>query len=1228
MNINCNSKLPYVQIDNYRILLDTGSSINLIHPGFIKKYLPHVKTHKETFTFNTATGKSKGNKYVNLKINDITVKCHVYDFHKNFNLLLGFEILKDLKMKIDFSTELVYCNNKIYKLQYLQSKSENYSIEKVNVTRLIRTDHLNDLEKEALLNIVKNYKDLFPNNDEKLTHTSTIKHKIKLKDDTPIYTKNYRLPQTLKKDVQEHITKLLDNEIIRESYSPWSSPIWIVPKKLDASKKRKTRLVIDYRKLNSQTIDDKFPIPNITEILDKLGRSIYFTTLDLTSGFHQIEVDKDDIEKTAFSTDQGHFEFTRMPFGLKNAPATFQRLMNTILKDYINKICLVYLDDIIILGTSLQEHTENVIKIFKKLREHNLTIQLDKSEFFRKEVAYLGHIISEDGIKPNPDKITAIKNFPIPKTRKELKGYLGLIGYYRRFIENFAKITKPLTSRLKKDTKIDYNNEEYIKCFNLCKTLLINEPILKYPDFSEPFIVTTDASNYALGAVLSQNFNGVEHPIGYSSRTLNTHEINYSTTEKELLAIVWATNYFRPYLYGTKFHIRTDHKPLVWLFNLKDPNSKLSRWKEKLEEYNYDIEYKAGKINTNADALSRIRPSFEINEIRGNILDSKNIAHFISKDFKFNSNSAKDINKTFNSKNYCINRNTQDKVGDVIKQIVNAETNIFHLIVNDEYLKHIENTYVKKALISLKEICIRDEIFELNIPKLNSQNWDEIKSLIVEIFKDDRIKINIIVEEDLENYLHSDNESMLAQYDTDNITVHSAEENENNGITFLNQRVNVGSNQILFSVHKGETNIQIQKLYNNKKQRFIVQLQNKKLETEIFEFIKNYLQPKMIYYCLFESITLQQTINKILIENFNKEAPTIIKCKNLVQDVEERDEQLQHVQNYHVGKTNHRGIVESYEKLKERYYWPNMQNDITRFINNCDICQKVKYERTPFKDFNNLTPTASLPFEIINIDTLSLNKEKYLTIIDQFSKFAQVYKLNTANALEITNSLIEFFTQYKVPSKIIHDPGTEFNNSLVKNLLNNYGIRIHVTSVANPKSNAIIERFHSTFIEHLRIMSLDKKFSTNDINEKIKFAIIAYNNSRHSVTELTPNEVIFGKHEINLFPQDKILETTVGDHFAKLKKIHSIIKNKLEGEKKDRFTHPENPTSLPSKIFIKEDPRRIGKINKELFKRKDVINYDEELGVVTDSHNKKHKVNKLKKPRKFVTDPATAEDKT
>lgn len=484
------------------------------------------------------------------------------------------------------------------------NNNQNSTHSDKDIMNLIRHEHLNNEERESLEKIIPDYADVFYKEGDALTFTNHTKHSIPTTSDIPINTKTYRFPFVHQQEVKTQVDKMLDQNIIRPSTSPWNSPIWIVPKKQDATGKQKWRVVIDYRKLNEITIGDSYPLPNITDILDKLGHSAYFTTLDLASGFHQLELNPKDIPKTAFSTPYGHYEFLRMPFGLKNAPATFQRAMDSVLYGLQGERCFVYLDDIVVFASSLQEHEQKLTEIFDRLRQHGLKIQPDKCEFLRKEVAYLGHIVSNEGVKPNPDKVAAVINFPTPKSCRDIRSFIGLSGYYRRFIPNYSKITKPMTSLLKKDVPFKWGESQQ-HSFDTCKKILTSLPLLQYPDFTKEFILTTDASLHAIGGILSQGEVGKDLPIAYASRTLNKAESNYSTIERELLAIVWAVKHFRPYLFGRRFKIVTDHKPLTWLFSIKDPGSHLVRWRLKLEEYDYEIVYKAGKMNTNADALSR-----------------------------------------------------------------------------------------------------------------------------------------------------------------------------------------------------------------------------------------------------------------------------------------------------------------------------------------------------------------------------------------------------------------------------------------------------------------------------------------------------------------------------------------------------------------------------------------------------------------------------------------------
>lgn len=464
--------------------------------------------------------------------------------------------------------------------------------------------HLSAEDKDIMMETLLEYEDLFfDENNGQLGCTSEITHKIDTGNAPPIYKRAYRVPHAQREVMNKLIQDQLDRGIIVPSKSPYAAPVIIVPKKTTDGTP-KYRFCVDFRSLNLVTTPDVYPLPNINETIDMLGNAKYFTTIDLASGFHQVRMDPDSEEKTAFNVPGGHYQYKRLPMGLINSPATFQRLMDNVLMGLKDELCLVYLDDIIIIGTDMSQHKERIHKVFSRLREANLSIQLEKCQFASNEVDYLGHKISDQGVKPDPRKIQAVKDYPQPSNAKDIRAYLGLIGYYRKFIPHFAEIAKPLTQLTKKDVKFHWD-EQCTAAFNELNSLLIKDPILVFPDFSLPFVLATDASGVALGAVLSQVVNGAEHPVAYASRQLNSAERAYSTTERELLALLWATKYFRCYLYGRKFTAVTDHIALKWMLSLKDPSSRLMRWNLRLAEFDYVVIHKSGKANTNADSLSR-----------------------------------------------------------------------------------------------------------------------------------------------------------------------------------------------------------------------------------------------------------------------------------------------------------------------------------------------------------------------------------------------------------------------------------------------------------------------------------------------------------------------------------------------------------------------------------------------------------------------------------------------
>ncbi|CAK9816540.1 Retrovirus-related Pol polyprotein from transposon 17.6 [Anthophora quadrimaculata] len=468
----------------------------------------------------------------------------------------------------------------------------------------LRLDHLNNEEKEHVIELIEEFPERFHLPSDKLQATPFITHNIPTVDDIPINTRQYRFPPIHKQEIEKQILTKLSDGIITPSTSPYNSPLWIVPKKPDSKGNPRWRMVIDFRKLNEKTIGDAYPLPNISEILDHLGEAQYFSTFDLASGFQQIEMNPKDRHKTAFTTPNGHYEYVRMPEGLKNAPATFQRLMDQVLRGLQGIEVFVYLDDIVVYAKNLDEHKKKIRRLFMRLADAGLSLQPDKCEFLKTEVAYLGHVIGKNGLRPDPKKITAVKNFPRPKNSKNIRQFLGLVGYYRRFIKNFAEKSKPLSDLLKKNAQFVWGKEQK-KSFLELRKALCRSPILQYPNFDKPFTLTTDASDYAIGAILSQEVNGFDLPVAYLSRILTKPEQNYFTTEKECLAVLYAILHFRPYLYGRKFTLVSDHEPLRWIDSIKDPGQRLVRWRLKLRDYDYNFVHKSGKLNTNADALSR-----------------------------------------------------------------------------------------------------------------------------------------------------------------------------------------------------------------------------------------------------------------------------------------------------------------------------------------------------------------------------------------------------------------------------------------------------------------------------------------------------------------------------------------------------------------------------------------------------------------------------------------------
>uniref|UniRef100_A0A8C1WKU1 Gypsy retrotransposon integrase-like protein 1 n=1 Tax=Cyprinus carpio TaxID=7962 RepID=A0A8C1WKU1_CYPCA len=475
----------------------------------------------------------------------------------------------------------------------------------------LRGEGLQEAQTRKLEELLTRWQHVFSTHDEDYGCTDVVRHQIPTGEAGPSRERYRPIPPTLYSEVRTLLQGMLDQGIVRESSSPWAAPIVLVQKKNGA-----WRFCVDYRKLNQVTKKDAFPLPRIEDSLASLTRSAWYSTLDLASGYWQVRVEEADREKTAFTTPFGLFEWDRMPFGLCNAPATFQRLMQRCLGGRLMESTLVYLDDVIVYSPDFESHLQHLEEVFQAMERYGLKLQPDKCHLLRREVKFLGHCVSAAGVAVDPEKVAAVREWSAPKTVRQVRSFLGFVGYYRRFIKGFSKIAKPLNQLLAgtgrprgRGSPSIMWDPECEAAFQQLKQELLQAPILAYADFNLPFILYTDASNLGLGAVLAQRQEGAERVIAYASRSLHPAErndANYSSFKLELLALKWAlSEKFKDYLWGAKVQVITDNNPLVHLQTAK-LGAVEQRWVAQLANYDYQLQYRPGREHVNADVLSRL----------------------------------------------------------------------------------------------------------------------------------------------------------------------------------------------------------------------------------------------------------------------------------------------------------------------------------------------------------------------------------------------------------------------------------------------------------------------------------------------------------------------------------------------------------------------------------------------------------------------------------------------
>lgn len=594
---------------NVKATIDTAAMTSVVNSNIAKR-IPGKRIASQTLKGpNGYLIESNESISVSLNISGILIQTHIAIVSGlNVDMLLGLDVLQFLPFTLDLQTGAL-----IQKINDLPEVL-NYTRTPPSISSPIITDNtsedlkisddLTNSQQRELKTIISDYHKTLANSGHK-GRTTITQHTIDTGNHPPVYQHPYRTSHQKQNFIREEIQSLLKQGKIQNSNSPYGAPV-VLPVKKDGS----FRFAIDYRRLNKVTRKDGFPLPRIDDLLDRIAGAKYFATLDAKSGFHHVPMAKEDIPKTAFVTNDGQFEWLVMPFGLCNAPATFQRMMNEILLGLVPSRCLVYIDDILVFGHTWEAFTQNLKAVLHRLATNGILLNFRKCSFGDTQTEFLGNIVDEQGFRPNPNKTESVKNYPPPNNKDELRRFLGLTGYFSKFIESYAMKVAPLRILLRKTTPWKWTSQQQ-HAFDNIKTELIKPPVLTHfdPNQEHLLVVQTDASNMGIGAILLQSDKfGNRRPVIYASRGLSDSERRYNTTEIETLALKWAvTEKFYVYLEGKQFIVQTDHQPLCGELKLKRPStSRLAKMIMKLQPYDFIIEHTKGKDNSAADALSRI----------------------------------------------------------------------------------------------------------------------------------------------------------------------------------------------------------------------------------------------------------------------------------------------------------------------------------------------------------------------------------------------------------------------------------------------------------------------------------------------------------------------------------------------------------------------------------------------------------------------------------------------
>jgi transposase InsO family protein len=965
--------------------------------------------------------------------------------------------------------------------------------------------------------LVRNRK-VFSESEYELGLTDMVVHHIDTDSARPVRQQLRRFPPAHVEAISSHVDNMLRQGVIEPASSPWASNVVLVKKK-DGT----YRCCIDYRQLNTVTRKDAYPLPRIDSCLDAMAEAKWFSTFDLRSSYHQVRVNPEDSDKTAFICPRGMYKFKTMPFGLCNAGATFQRLMDIVMTGLHLEICLVYLDDIVVYSSTVAQHLERLEMVFSRLDHAGLKLKPEKCAFFRKSVAFLGHVISDQGIETDPAKVAAVAEWPIPTSVGEVRAFVGLASYYRRFVKGFANIASPLHALMRKNTRFHWS-EDAQWSFDRLKSLLTSPPILAMPNDSGEFVLDTDACDNAIGAVLSQRQDGVERVIAYASRSLDRRECNYCVTRKELLAVVHFLKYFKQYLLGRTFKVRTDHAALTWLRRTPDPIGQQGRWLEQMEEFNFTVEHRPGLRHGNADGLSR-RPCAKTDCFCGD--RTANAFGGPADRPPFTERFAAGVKtrqETEGSRRAIRPSGDFEVSGDPVSQSVErlAQQLREEEGIRDSFRFHVQRWDQYSFQRKCHELYKKHQWRGRHQPPANSCRGfpcpcvDEVS----QEEREDYIQRQQARLEECEDTVAELRAALTAQHPANGAPSRTC------GVTTQTHQPDgaVAPDQSDQRGPQDETVLpwSLEGLQSAQRQDpdigFVIEVLERDSEAPQWDTVALKSRDVKVLWKQWPRLEMHGGLLKRRFESNDGKTERW----QVVWPKESRTEFLSIA---HSGMTGgHLGQKKTAAAVQSRAYWPTWSSDLTTFMKRCNVCARYHRGAVPHRAPMQ-TPLVGEPWERVSVDITgphprsSRQNQFILTIVDHFSKWGEAIPLANHTAPVVAKALmVHVFSRFGTPLQLLTDRGPEFESQLFAQLMKWLEVDKLRTTAYKPSTNGVVERFHRTLNSMLGKVVSD---SQRDWDDRLPLVMAAYRAAPHSSTGFSPNRLFLGRE--NRMPLDLVM---------------------------------------------------------------------------------------------------------